>query len=59
MNDPAVLRKMVADLEQENKKLKLEAEKGMTNQFSNTFSMGSGTAQGSRGATNQQDKNWM
>jgi len=26
MNDPAVLRKIIAELEQENKKLKLETE---------------------------------
>jgi len=43
MNDPAVLRKIIAELELENKKLKPENEaKGITNQMSNSFNMGGG-----------------
>jgi hypothetical protein len=50
MNDPAVLRKIIAELEIENKRLKQENEsKGLTNQFSNSFNMGGG--QGGQGGS--------
>jgi len=43
MNDPAVLRKMIAELETENKKLKSDLEsnssKGLATQFNSSFNL--------------------
>lgn len=50
MNDPAVLRKMIAELELENKKLKEVDPKGA---YSSNYSSST------RSNVTNQDKNWM
>jgi hypothetical protein len=61
MNDPAVLRKIIAELELENKKLKQEQDntKGVTNQFSSSFTISGGGGGSKAGGQVQQDKDWM
>jgi hypothetical protein len=55
INDPAVLRKRIADLENENKKLK-EGDSGMQTNKVGFNTMRSGP---SSSAAPQQDKDWM
>lgn len=57
VNDPAVLRKMIAELEIENKKLKEDTARGTTSYGQSNQSFNTGSSQGSRAPV--QDKDWM